>query len=93
MSQRMFHNRTPLFLPAPPPQELCQKIMAGGYNAPEWMSAGARDLLSRMLLVDPERRATFKEVAAHPWTRGAGPTWERPLSSAFVVEVDRETGG
>ena len=67
--------------------------MAGGYNAPEWLSPGARDLLGRMLLVDPERRATFKEVAAHPWTRTAGLMWERPLSSVFVVALDRETGG
>jgi hypothetical protein len=42
--------------------------------------------------VDPEKRATFREVAAHPWTRTAGPAWERPLSSAFVVRVDRDTG-
>jgi serine/threonine protein kinase len=59
--------------------------MAGTYNAPDWMSPAAKDLLSRMLTVDPERRATLAEVAAHPWTRGSGPQWELPLFNCFSL--------
>lgn len=44
-----------------------------------------------MLLVDPDKRATFKEVANHAWTRSAGPLWERP-ANVYMVHVDRDTG-
>jgi serine/threonine protein kinase len=44
-------------------QELCQKIMAGTYNAPEWLSSGAKDLLSRMMTLDPEQRITLEQVS------------------------------
>jgi serine/threonine protein kinase len=75
-----------------PPQELCQKIMAGVYNTPEWLSPGAKDLLSRMLTVDPDHRASLREVAGHAWVRGAAP--ERPRTrSVYAVAVDPDTGG
>jgi serine/threonine protein kinase len=57
--------------------------MAGSYNAPDWLSPSAKDLLSRMLTVDPERRITLAEVAAHPWTRGSGPAWEMPTVNCY----------
>ena len=81
----------PFHSPTGDKRELCARILAGGYAAPEWLSPGARDLLGRMLTVDPERRATLREVAAHAWTRGAGPRWERP-PSVFAVSVDAATG-
>ena len=68
-------------------QELCQKIMAGSYNAPDWLSPGARDLLARMLTVDPERRITLAEVAGHAWTRGSGPAWEMPAVNCYSAPV------
>lgn len=66
-----------------PLQELCQKIMAGSYNAPNWLSPAAKDLLARMLTVDPERRISLAEVAQHPWTRGSGPAWEMPSVNCY----------
>jgi serine/threonine protein kinase len=57
--------------------------MAGSYNAPDWLSPAAKDLLARMLTVDPERRITLAEVAAHPWTRGSGPAWEMPTVNCY----------
>jgi hypothetical protein len=45
------------------PQELCQKILSGVYNAPDWLSSGAKDLLSRMLTLDPEQRITLDGVS------------------------------
>jgi serine/threonine protein kinase len=68
-----------------PLQELCQKIMAGSYNAPDWLSPAAKDLLARMLTVDPERRISLAEVAAHPWTRGSGPAWEMPAVNCYCA--------
>eukprot|EP00878_Enallax_costatus_P027234 GHUV01029297.1.p1 GENE.GHUV01029297.1~~GHUV01029297.1.p1 ORF type:complete len:198 (+),score=48.38 GHUV01029297.1:41-595(+) len=58
--------------------------MAGNFNAPEWLSPAAKDILSRMLTVDPDRRITLAEVAAHPWTRGSGPGWEMPSSNCYA---------
>jgi hypothetical protein len=66
-------------------QELCQKIMAGAYNAPDYLSPGARDLLGRMLTVDPDARITLAEVAAHPWTRTSGLQWAMPDSHCYSL--------
>lgn len=43
-------------------QELCNKIMAGQYTAPEWLSPAMKDLLARMLTTDPDKRITFQQV-------------------------------
>jgi serine/threonine protein kinase len=41
---------------------------AGGiYNLPSHLSPGARDLIPRMLLVDPLKRITIPEIRQHPW--------------------------
>ena len=44
-------------------QELCNKIIAGQYTAPDWLSASMKDLLSRMLTTDPDKRITFPQVS------------------------------
>jgi hypothetical protein len=48
--------------PFPQQQDLCAKIIEGKYSAPETISAPARDLLARMLTVDPAKRITFPQV-------------------------------
>ncbi|PSC75327.1 alanine aminotransferase [Micractinium conductrix] len=49
-------------------------ICGGQYNfdLPVWqgVSAEAKDLISRLLVVDPTLRATCEEVMAHPWIAG-----------------------
>jgi serine/threonine protein kinase len=66
-------------------QELCQKIMAGTFNTPDWLSPGARDLLGRMLTVDPEARTSLADAAQHPWTRSSGITWELPSYHCYSL--------
>lgn len=44
-----------------------ESVMAGRYAAPPGVSPQCIDLLSKMLVVDPTRRATLAQVAAHPW--------------------------
>eukprot|EP00775_Hariotina_reticulata_P009903 gene9903-10060_t len=88
----MMSGFLPFHSPTGNKQELCQRIMAGTYNAPDWLSPAAKDLLSRMLTVDPERRATLAEVAAHPWTRGSGPQWELPSFNCYNL-VPAADGG
>ncbi|ONK55597.1 uncharacterized protein A4U43_UnF1310 [Asparagus officinalis] len=46
---------------------LFKKIKSGMYTLPSHLSPGARDLISRMLVVDPMKRATIPEIRQHPW--------------------------
>ncbi|CAA0828395.1 SNF1-related protein kinase catalytic subunit alpha KIN10 [Striga hermonthica] len=46
---------------------LFKKIKGGIYTLPSHLSASARDLIPRMLIVDPMKRMTIPAVRAHPW--------------------------
>ncbi|CAM6100921.1 unnamed protein product [Calypogeia fissa] len=46
---------------------LFKKIKGGIYTLPSHLSPGARDLIPRMLLVDPMKRVTIPEIRQHPW--------------------------
>lgn len=46
---------------------LFKKIKGGIYTLPSHLSPGARDLISRMLFVDPIKRITMAEIRQHPW--------------------------
>jgi serine/threonine protein kinase len=39
-------------------KDLYKKIASGMYNPPEYLSGEARHFINRMLVVDPDRRAT-----------------------------------
>ncbi|GBF87975.1 snf1-related kinase [Raphidocelis subcapitata] len=74
---------------------LFKKIKGGVYNLPSHLSPGARDLIPRMLLVDPLKRMTIPEVRAHPWfaarlprylaVMGADPALTNPRVDADIV--------
>lgn len=57
---------------------LTEKVAKGQYTflSPWWddISKSARDLISHLLTVDPDKRYTITEFLAHPWIRGSGPT-------------------
>lgn len=57
---------------------LTEKVAKGQYTflSPWWddISKSAKDLISHLLTVDPEKRYTIKEFLAHPWIRESGPT-------------------
>ncbi|KAJ4844138.1 SNF1- protein kinase catalytic subunit alpha kin10 [Turnera subulata] len=46
---------------------LLRKIQGGKYSLKRITSPGARDLISRMLVVDPLKRLTIPEICQHPW--------------------------
>ncbi|KAE8724842.1 SNF1-related protein kinase catalytic subunit alpha KIN11 [Hibiscus syriacus] len=46
---------------------LFKKIKGGIYTLPSHLSPGARDLIPRMLVVDPMKRMTIPEIRLHPW--------------------------
>ncbi|KAK7203868.1 kinase-like domain-containing protein [Myxozyma melibiosi] len=43
------------------------KIKRGHVEYPNWLSPECKNLLSRMLVVDPKARATLAEIINHPW--------------------------
>ena len=45
------------------------KIEKGEYRIPRAVSDGARDLIMRLLVVDPKQRYTISDVMKHPWFR------------------------
>lgn len=47
--------------------DLYKRIIAGQINFPDHLSPSSRDLLRRMLTVDPARRLSMPHVETHPW--------------------------
>lgn len=61
--------------------KLYEKIMNGDYSIPSHVSSGARDLITRLLEVEPQRRYTCEMVRQHPWyTQCTVPTDAHPAS-------------
>ncbi|KAJ2451517.1 Serine/threonine-protein kinase [Coemansia sp. RSA 2336] len=54
------------------------KIKRGHVEYPAWLSPECRHLLSRLLVVNPRRRATMGEVIRHPWMCKG---YDRPLAN------------
>ncbi|XP_011010138.1 PREDICTED: SNF1-related protein kinase catalytic subunit alpha KIN10-like [Populus euphratica] len=46
---------------------LLRKIKGGLYSIPRYLSPGATDMISKMLVVDPMRRMNMHEIRQHPW--------------------------
>ena len=46
---------------------LYKKIGSGQFDIPAFVSASAADLLRKILVVDPEKRADVKTITSHPW--------------------------
>lgn len=57
---------------------LTEKVAKGSYTflSPWWddISQSAKDLISHLLTVDPEKRYTIREFLAHPWIQAPEPT-------------------
>jgi len=73
---------------------LFKKIKGGIYNLPSHLSPGARDLIARMLLVDPLKRITISEIRTHPWFVVHLPRYlvvPPPDTLAQATNVDAET--
>lgn len=77
---------------------LFKKIKSGMYSLPSHLSQSARELILRMLVVDPIKRITMSEVRAHPWYQHKLPAYltlppamielqERSLDPEIVEKV------
>jgi 5'-AMP-activated protein kinase catalytic alpha subunit len=84
--------------------DLYRRVLRGEFKSPSSASPEARDLLRRMLCVDPTRRATIVDVLAHPWTavafreatHGGGPAaqHEKRYMQRLVAHIrDQDTMG
>jgi carbon catabolite-derepressing protein kinase len=48
-------------------RNLTNKITEGRFHCPSYLSHDARNLVNRLLVVDPFKRATVDEIFNHPW--------------------------
>lgn len=62
-------------------------VNAGGiYSLPSYISEGTRDLIPRMLVVDPMKRITVAEIQRHPWFRMNLPKYLAVTTNDRLVE-------
>lgn len=50
-------------------KSLYEKIKKGEVVFPDFISDGAKDVIQRLLVIDPKRRATMKDIHDHPWIK------------------------
>jgi 5'-AMP-activated protein kinase catalytic alpha subunit len=73
---------------------LFKKIKGGIYTLPSHLSPGARDLIPRMLLVDPMKRVTIPEIRQHAWFSNHLPRYlavPPPDTNQQAKRIDEET--
>ncbi|KAF8637931.1 hypothetical protein AX17_002552 [Amanita inopinata Kibby_2008] len=63
---------------------LLAKVKSGKYDMPAWIDPLAKDLLSRMLVVDVGKRITIPEILSHPWLLTT-PTGSRQMNGKLAV--------
>ncbi|CAI9767075.1 unnamed protein product [Fraxinus pennsylvanica] len=72
---------------------LFKKIKGGIYTLPSHLSPGARDLIPRMLIVDPMKRMTIPDIRAHSWFRAHLPRYlavSPPDTMQQAKKIDEE---
>ncbi|XP_007437259.3 serine/threonine-protein kinase DCLK3 [Python bivittatus] len=74
-------------------EELFQIIQLGHYEflSPYWdnISAAAKDLINRLLVVDPKKRYTAQQVLRHLWIHTAGKNNNRNLQREVTINLER----
>ncbi|XP_053121751.1 serine/threonine-protein kinase DCLK3 [Hemicordylus capensis] len=78
-------------------EELFRIIQLGHYEflSPYWdnISAAAKDLISRLLVVDPQKRYTAQQVLQHLWIQTAGKNSSRNLQREVTLNLERHFRG
>ena len=72
-------------------EKLYKKITEGKFKTPNFLSDSAKDLLHRILNVDPKSRITIKEMKKHPWFNLVNPKLnmtEGLLLNKVIVPID-----
>jgi serine/threonine protein kinase len=70
-------------------KELYKKISHGTYTIPEYVPPPCKQLIQRMITVDPRKRATLEEVKHHSWVvEGFDGPPENYLPKRAVIDPD-----
>ncbi|KAI7889257.1 kinase-like domain-containing protein, partial [Mucor mucedo] len=70
---------------------LHKKVKQGLLEFPSHLTSGVKDLIQRMLITDPQKRATMSQLMSHPWmTKGFDEPIEThlPLRSPLQLPLD-----
>ncbi|KAG1457306.1 hypothetical protein G6F46_007312 [Rhizopus delemar] len=55
-------------------RQLLRKVKSGKYVMPDNISKSAQDLIRRILVIDPSKRLTLKQIMEHPWFKETKPS-------------------
>ncbi|KAL4263632.1 Protein kinase domain-containing protein [Pleurotus pulmonarius] len=67
-------------------RHLLNKVRLGKYEMPTWIDPLARDLISRMLVVDVNTRITIPEILKHPWLLSTSTSPSSSLSQVVICK-------
>ena len=48
-------------------QILYEKILSGKFESPDYLSDNAKDILSKLLEIEPKKRINYDDIKNHPW--------------------------
>lgn len=77
-----------------------EKVSKVEYSLPAWFSGPASDLVSRLIVMDPESRISTKEILAHPFltestgspsTQRISPATSVPLCTSWLKPLKQQT--
>ncbi|KAI8549402.1 hypothetical protein RHMOL_Rhmol06G0022000 [Rhododendron molle] len=59
------------------------------FESPPWpsISTGAKDIIRKMLTMDPKKRMTAAQAVEDPWLKEGGDASDKPLDSAVLVRM------
>jgi carbon catabolite-derepressing protein kinase len=63
--------------------DIADGVTEGKYSMPSYLSPDAKDLISRMLVVNPIQRITIAEIRKHPWFKKNLPEYLHPPKEEF----------
>ncbi|KAF1843409.1 serine/threonine-protein kinase-like protein [Cucurbitaria berberidis CBS 394.84] len=71
-----------------------RKIARGEYTVPNFVSPEAKDLIKRLLVLDPEKRIALEDVERHPWIvkhcKGSERAYDRASGGKFRSSSESE---
>lgn len=71
---------------------LLGKVKSGYFAMPQWLPSDVKDLLQRMLTVDPAKRITLHQILMHPALTHATQDYAAPTSIPLEQKVNRVAG-
>lgn len=67
---------------------LFKKIARADFTYPSWFTEDAKDLIGKILVVDPKQRLSIPQIRAHPWWKKDGPyATEDPTQNGILQDV------